>query len=519
MAFSIKELNTKIKEKCESSDDAEYLKNAMAIIDDELKRTPVDEVFIGEFYKLKRKMIFYSEFFAAVIIGSLVGVIGWFAISLSDFFEIADTSIQTALMIRMGVLLLFVFGFVVCGLMIYNSKNRKNCVIDPYLANKMENAILNSHIQYEKPTKGTQKRIIQRIKQFVKNHRFASFVISAAGIYLALSVIKECFPKVRLVLESKDLKTICLVIPILCSVGILIPLFNNIRQVVSQWLKDWKAIFWVIVITLAIPVIIHFSFFSSETFTQENLLSTYTEYLSFIGAFALGYFLYKREEIKNFEVLKKKARLIYESMQYIQLNLNNMDSFFERGEIYPIDDNWRSDYLDIRHLVKYDEPALGDELRYFFGAIESINKAIETGDKMRAQKVYSNFYQKETHAFSSFNHIDAGTVLLSIALDLPQQIPWKEKEKDQLEKYAFDFFPIVNNWIHNYLIRNQLSTCDFSLIEKELVEWLLKHPELTAWVKSPYERRKITAVVFKIALSMKEKSPNLNYCWGAFSRK
>lgn len=519
MAFSISELNKKIKVKCESSDDAEYLKNAIAIIDDELQRTPVDEVFVGEFYKLKRKMYFFSEFFTSVILGSLVGVIGSFSIELSDLFDSSETSIPIELLAKIAIFILFIFGFVAFGLIICNIANRKNCVLDPYLAKKMEDTILNSNIQYEKPTKRKQKKISQRIVQFTKNHHIIAIVLFAVVVYFALSVIKSCFPRISLALEAKDFKTVCVISSILCFAGIVLPLINIIRRVISQWWKNWKAIFEVIIITMAIPIIIHFVFFEGETFTQEDLLSAYTEYLSFVGAFALGYFLYKREEIKNLEGLKKKARLIYESMQYIQLNLDNLDSFVERGERYPIDENWRSDYLDIKQLVKYDEPALGDELRYFFNAIESINKAIEAGDKKRAKMVYSNFMQKETHAFSAYNHIEAGTVVLSIAIDLPQQKPWKESEKELINKYAVNFFDVVNNWIHNYLIKNHLDTCDLSRIEGELVEWLLQHPDIKAWVRSPYEKRKITAVIFEIALSMKENSQNLNYCWGAFSRK
>lgn len=517
MAFSIKELNAKIKAKCESSDDAEYLKNAIAIIDDELQRTPVDEVFIGEYYKLKRNMIFHSEFFATVILGSLVGVIGSFAISLFDYFDITETSRHTDLFIRVAVLVAVIFGFVICGWLILNYINRTNSVRDPYLAKKMEDAILNSPIQYTEPRRGKQKKIIiQRIRQLVENHKLILVVIFLVSSFLVLYVITSNIHRVSLVLGSKGYKTICVSSLI---AGIVISLANIIKRIVPQWWKNWKVIFWVIVITMAIPVIIHYGFFEEDTFTQENLLSAYTEYLSFVGAFALGYFLYKREEIKNFEVLKKKARLIYESMQYIQLNLKNLDAFVERGETYPIDGNWRSDYLDVKPLVKYEESALGDELRYFFSTIESINKAIVAGDKSRAQKIHSNFIQKETHAFSPYNHIEAGTVILNIALDLPQQKTWKEKEKDQIEKYAADFFDVVNWWINNYLIRNHLSMCDLSLMECELVEWLLQHPELNAWVKNSYEKRKISAVIFEIALSMKEKSPNLNYCWGAFSRK
>lgn len=349
-----------------------------------------------------------------------------------------------------------------------------------------------------------------------KNNSWISVIVFV--LTYVVVVILDAYTKGKnlfincLMIGMQIIATIYFIISMVLLLKALWPIF-------SKWYKNWSAIIWVIGVTLAIPVAIHLFFYREETINQDTLISAYTQYLSFVGAFALGYFLYKREEIKNFEVLKKKARLIYESIQYIQLNLDNLDSFVERGEIYPIDESWQSNYLDIKHLVKYDEPALGDELQYFFGRVNSINKAIEAGDKERTQKLYLDFVQKEQYAFSAYNYMEAGFVMLDIALDMRQGKTWKEKEKDQIEKFADEFFGVVNLWVYNYLIKNHLSTCDLTRIESELVERLLQHPELNAWVKNSYEKRKITAVIFSIALLMKEKSPNLNYSWGMFSRK
>lgn len=288
---------------------------------------------------------------------------------------------------------------------------------------------------------------------------------------------------------------------------------------ISKWWKNWNAIVWVAVITLAIPVMVHFWRFSHEPLTQDTLLSAYTEYLSFIGAFALGYFLYKREEIKNHEELKKKARILYESMEYIQINLHNLDVYIERGETYPIIENWKSIFLDIKHLIHYEVSALGSELQFFFDRIEAINKAIAAGDKERAKNLYFSFIEKEKHSPSAYNYMDAASAFLFVSLDLAQQESWKETEKDLIDRYAEEFFDVVNLRVYNYLLKKHLAYCEADLIEYELVEWLLQNPELNAWVKHPYEKRKITAVIFKIALAMNKKSPNLNYYWGQYSLK
>ena len=315
------------------------------------------------------------------------------------------------------------------------------------------------------------------------------------------------------------LKSLLLLILALHLIGVFAQLLKVLWPMLSKWCKNWSAVIWTVAITFAIPIAIHLWGYGGEAIDQDTLLSVYTEYLSFVGAFALGYFLYRREVIKNEEVLKKKARMIYESMQYIQINFENIDFFIERGETYPIPENWRSDYLDIKHLVKHEESALGSELQYFYGRVDSINKAIAAGNKERAKSLYLNFIQKEQYSSTEYNYMNAAEVMLLISLDMPQHKTWKKTEKEQIKKYADAFFDVVNLRVYNYLIKNHLSSCDLDVIEYELVDWLLQNPDLKAWVKHPYEKRKITAVVFNVALAMNEKSPNLNYCWREFSLK
>ena len=81
------------------------------------------------------------------------------------------------------------------------------------------------------------------------------------------------------------------------------------------------------------------------------------------------------------------------------------------------------------------------------------------------------------------------------------------------------FFDVVNSRLYNHLIKNHLTSCDLDDVEYELVDWLLQNPELKAWVKHPYDKRKVSAVLCEIALSINKRSPNLNYYWREFSFK
>lgn len=355
---------------------------------------------------------------------------------------------------------------------------------------------------------------MKKIKE--KKHSMIPFILYF--IVYAIVIVLDVFTK-----ETNQylswLKILLMLLLALHIIGVFAQLLKVLWPMLSKWFKNGGAVIWTVAITFAIPIAIHFWGYGGESIDQDTLLSVYTGYLSFVGAFALGYFLYRREVIKNEEILKKKARMIYESMQYIQINFENIDFYIEQGETYPIPENWRSDYLDIKHLIKYEESALGSELQYFFGRVDSINKAIVAGNKERAKRLYLNFVQKEQYSSTEYNYMNATEVMLLISLDMPQHKTWKKAEEEQIKKYANDFFDVVNLWINNYLIKNHLSLCDLDDIEYELVDWLLQNPELKAWVKHPYDKRKISTVVSEIALSMNKESPNLNYYWREFSFK
>ncbi|MGN1156662.1 MAG: hypothetical protein ACI4TK_10825 [Agathobacter sp.] len=151
-----------------------------------------------------------------------------------------------------------------------------------------------------------------------------------------------------------------LVVYFIIEIGLLL---KAAQPLLFKWFKNWSPIILTIVITLAIPIGIHFLLYDGQAIGQDALITAYATYLTFVGAFSLGYYLYKREEIRRYEALKKKARLLYDTMFDIQIRFRNIEAFIERGETYPIVGNWRSDYLDIKHLVTYKETALDNELK------------------------------------------------------------------------------------------------------------------------------------------------------------
>ena len=317
----------------------------------------------------------------------------------------------------------------------------------------------------------------------------------------------------------KWLKMATSAIPYVLLMYVSIDLFKITRHYFRAWLKKWCAIPIVIGITLAIPFGTHLVFYRENKIEEAVLITSYTTYLTFVGAFCLGFFLYKRDEQRRQEVLRKKARLIYESMLKICTNLGNIDGCIKRSDTIITLPSWRTDYLDIKHLVEYEENALYSELDFFFNTVDTINKAIQRGEMKYAKTLYEDFEKREMYWPSAYNYLDALEVLLFISTDMKQCKPWTEGEKKQIKKYADQFFDVVNVWIYNYMLQRGGISCNASEIRYELVDWLLTNPELDAWVKSPYDKRKVSEIVFNISLQMSQRSEKVDFCWGEYSLK
>lgn len=81
------------------------------------------------------------------------------------------------------------------------------------------------------------------------------------------------------------------------------------------------------------------------------------------------------------------------------------------------------------------------------------------------------------------------------------------------------YYDVVELWIYNYMAIHQIDECKLVIIEKELVDELLKNLEIERWIKCECEKRRIVFVVENISYDMSVKSSILNYSSGTYSRK
>lgn len=199
MSFSKKALFSKINEKCGSHKDEGYLKNAIAIIDTTLDYANVDSIFLDEYYKLKQEMEFKSTFFSTVVLGILVSIVVFFAtavIALFDITSIPEDIKPYGMPIYIGIL---IFGFLICGFVIWNALNKRKCVLYPYLEARMAEKIAQCSVQYvHNQNNVTHNKRMLAIRKFVKHNRTLTvFTIIAATItisYVLTSELAELFP-------------------------------------------------------------------------------------------------------------------------------------------------------------------------------------------------------------------------------------------------------------------------------------------------------------------------------------
>lgn len=322
--------------------------------------------------------------------------------------------------------------------------------------------------------------------------------------------------------EKRRLNGLEIVMILLAVCNIAIDTFSWLKSKkieIVKWIKNWFPVLCIVFITLIIPIVVHFQFYRKEKIEESLFLTTYTTYLTFVGAICLGYFLYRKDERDKEKKLRKKARLLYENIFLISLNLLNIDEYIRWKIVYDILPSWRSDYADIKHLVTYNEPDLYFELEYFFSNIEKINKAIISGEDEAAKKLCSKLKKRESYTSTDYNYNDVEDVLYCIASDEPQKKPWKMREDKNIKKYRKQFFYIVSTWIYNYLLQNKISFCKRQDIEYELADWLATNPILYKWIDDIYGKRKITALISEISLRLSKESEYLDYYWDEYSLK
>lgn len=300
--------------------------------------------------------------------------------------------------------------------------------------------------------------------------------------------------------------------------GTIISLIIAAKTYIIRFFQEYLLLIFVAGITFVVPILFHFIFFKDSKLQESDFLSFYGTYLTFFGAFALGYVLYVKDKKKQKAEELKKVRYLYEILSEISKRFLYLDSLVESGIKLP-SIVWQNYYFDVCHLIEYDESSVRSELEFFFDTVERINFYIETHQPQKALTVYEQFRKIEQHQISSYNFMEVESVFLNISLQIKQEKPWKEGCKEEIKRYSEQYFDLINNWIFNYLIEKKVEQCSLQEIEYELTEWLLNNTEMKNWVKHQYDNRKVCSVIMDASCKMRSQSKTLNFVWNEYCLK
>ena len=307
------------------------------------------------------------------------------------------------------------------------------------------------------------------------------------------------------------------IVTMLIGCGVMVHLG---RARLKKWMMEYATLILIIQFTASLPFLGHkVLFFNDSTIKEADLLSFYGAYLSFVGALSLGFFLYKREEKISCGEGIREAAFLEEGMEEISKKFMNIEYYAKNGITLPMIPQWEMYYNSLAKHIGYQGAALYMELVHFFETISKLNSAIETRSVEEVRIIYEAFLQYEYYNCGAYNYIEAKGALNAISNGKFELKTWIDDELDIIRELEEKYYDVVEWWIYNYMAIHQIDECKLVIIEKELVDELLKNLEIERWIKCECEKRRIVFVVENISYDMSVKSSILNYSSGTYSRK
>lgn len=340
----------------------------------------------------------------------------------------------------------------------------------------------------------------------------------------------ECF--LILALYFVDRKSMFRSIKYINIILLVIYAFIEIKSFFFMFIRYmWKKIYGIIVfisvsfISIFIAYMFYKNYGSEEILTKGEILSFYGDYLSFLGAFGLGYFIYKKDANSRIEEKKNKVKLLSSCISDVEIQMLKIARYNTKTDIIHYDDKWREYYCEYEVLMKEHDIDLKHKLDYFFNIVDSMNEKIMKNDLDDAKQVYENYIIHEVYSPGKYTMLDAKVLIDNIAYYKFNSIKptlWESQPgvKSKIDKYSIDYFYVVENFIYNYLLNSGKEFVDKRPIDILVVDWLLKNEKLVKDIDSQFDEKKIVyKIVFNIALQLDKKSTRVTYCWGEYSLK
>jgi hypothetical protein len=279
-----------------------------------------------------------------------------------------------------------------------------------------------------------------------------------------------------------------------------------------------------IVATLSLSVIIIF-LKDNSTIEEGDWLTFYGAYLSFIGTFGLGFFIYLKDEKVRLEEKIHKCKLLYSTLENITWQTVRLTRGTKFGKI-KYDYNWKDYFYEYETLIKKHDRDLELVIQLIFNNVDNINLALEEGDYKTVLKIQNDYIKRQNYSLNKYNELEAMAIIWENTYyfgknTVKNRTSWEEQKgvKKLIESYANDYFYVIENWIYNYLIKNNRKSVKDDEIEYMLIEWLLTNDEIKQLEPSTIDKRIIAKIIFTVNLNMDKKSKRITHCWGEINLK
>lgn len=297
--------------------------------------------------------------------------------------------------------------------------------------------------------------------------------------------------------------------------------------------KKIRKKYWPIIVVpvLALMIVICFvNNYPGEQIQRNDILSFAGDYLSFLGTFCLGYFIFLQDEARRIDDRRSKVKLLLETIESAEtdlLRLGNIVTSSNRKALLTTityDENWRVYYQEYEAL-KGSNFDLKRTLDYYFIKIEQINNALRQEDYEFANELHRSYIENQCYSISKYNLLEAQLCLQDACTDfnLINSKSWIEKKETikLIEELCGKYYHIIENYVYVWLLRkDSATTLETADLDKEITDWLINNsPEINKIAKFPSDKRIINRVVHDCSLMMNRKSQKVDYVWGEYSLK
>lgn len=385
--------------------------------------------------------------------------------------------------------------------------------------------------------------MLKRIKDYFEKTKVKIFrleislksLIKLALLYLVILILPKVF--------HISLKQTVIFLILFCAVYVGIIFIVSLAPFSFRWIKEHLNWLLLPFVPVAVLIVIFlfislFHFQGNKEITRADVLAFSGDYISFVGAFCLGYFLYLKDLERDRKEKRIQIRLLLDSLEIANRSLmrirhavstipevEDVDKKLE-GKFRTIqyDQRWRLNYYAYESLMGPNHE-LKDSIEKFWEMVEYVNNNLQAGKVLNAAEICGE-YIKETSIFAiqGYDFLEISLILSSAGNEfwIPTRkgFLYQKETIKQIENLKEKYYSVIENYIYNYMVKASLTSLENNEeIQRSTVEWLCENSEeIKEYIKFDMTRKRaVSRAVFECSVQFEKSSSRLSYCWGTYS--